>query len=382
MTGKTSASRISIVVAVVAMVLGNLATSSKVYASNTGRAVSARIKPDTVYREMRGPNLRLNFDIELENEGPEAVKINYIEMRLFDSDEQIVTRRYMGSNGLPGPISMLPSNEIPPNGKLYLFNPFPDMELGTTIARVEIQLFHTEGRTSLVFQPKPVPSPSLIQPPLAGVSYIFSGNDLFSHHRRVSLASKPALELGLQHITQRYALDFTILDKGTGDLAKASGASYSAWYGFDAPVFAPADGVVEFVRTDMPDNSFNENGDRVFADNFESYGNDRGLGNFIILRINGTNSFLLMSHFRRGSISASKGDPVSTGELIGTIGLSGDTAYPHLHMQLQDGVDPIASRPVPIVFKCVERNGVTIIDASVDSGDFVATCSVVRDSVD
>ena len=382
MTRRPTAYRVATVVAVVAMLFGNLTISHQVHASNLANAVSARIKPDTVYREMRGPYLRLNFDVELKNESAEAVQINYIEMRLFDPDDKIVTRRYMGRNGLPGPISMLPSDEIPPNGKLYLFNPFPDMELGAIVARVEIRLFHTEGHTELAFQPEPMPSASLTRPPLAGVSYIFSGNDLLSHHRRVSLISKPATDLELQHVTQRYALDFTYLDQVTGDLANAPGASLPDWFGFDAPVLAPADGVIELVRADMPDNTFDANGNRVFTKEFDSYGDNAGLGNFIILRIEATESYLLMSHFRRGSITTSEGKRVKAGELIGNIGLSGDTAYPHLHIQMQDGVDPIASRPIPIAFRCVERNGIQVIDGSVDSGDFVANCGATHDLLD
>jgi len=381
MTGTQTANRVGAVAALAAILFGSFAISNYLRASDLVNTVSARIKPDTVYEELRGSYLRLNFDIELENESAATVRINYIEMRLFDQDNKILMRRYMGNNGQPGPISMLPSNEIQPNGKLYLFNPFPDMEIGVAVDRVEIQLFHTEGNTELSFKPEPMPSKSLTRPPIGGVSYVFSGNDLFSHHRRVSLISKSAIDMDLQHVTQRYALDFTYLDQVTGDLSASSGASLSDWYGFDVPVLAPANGVIEFVRADMPDNTFDENGNRIFIEEFESYGHNASLGNFVVISIEATESYLLMSHFRKGSVTASEGDRINSGELIGNIGLSGDTAYPHLHMQMQDGLDPITSRPIPVSFMCVKRNGMQVTNGSVDSGDFVASCDASKDLV-
>ncbi len=49
---------------------------------------------------------------------------------------------------------------------------------------------------------------------------------------------------------------------------------------------------------------------------------------------------------------------------------------------MQDGIDPIASRPIPIAFRCVKRNGIEVIDGSVDSGDFVANCGATHDLLD
>lgn len=70
--------------------------------------ISVTVKPDVVYREMRGSLTRLNFDVEIHNGSDDALRLFEIELRVFDEDDRILTRRYMGGNGLPGPIAMLP----------------------------------------------------------------------------------------------------------------------------------------------------------------------------------------------------------------------------------------------------------------------------------
>jgi murein DD-endopeptidase MepM/ murein hydrolase activator NlpD len=48
-------------------------------------------------------------------------------------------------------------------------------------------------------------------------------------------------------------------------------------------------------------------------------------------------------HLRRGSVMVAKGDPVTAGQPLALVGLSGQTTFPHLHFDLRrDGtaVDP------------------------------------------
>ncbi len=53
--------------------------------------------------------------------------------------------------------------------------------------------------------------------------------------------------------------------------------------------------------------------------------------------------FTQYCHMRKGSISVKKGDEVKAGQVMGLIGLSGKTEFPHLHFQVSQGkliVDP------------------------------------------
>ena len=335
--------------------------------------ITVRIKPDIVFAEQRGPLTRLNFDFELFNSGDQAQEITYIELRLFDASDAIVGRRYMGANGLPGPIAMLPDRQIPAGGSLYLFNPFADMDLPRPAERALLRVFHTGGSLDIDIPLEPQPSPNLVRPPMKGVSYVYAGSDLFAHHRRVALNSDAAQELGMEHIAQRYALDFTLLDPETGSLATGDGATLSDWLAFGASIVAPVDGEVVAVRAGMADNSFDESGQRVFADGFSDYGEDAGLGNFVILKTE--SGYLVLAHFKQGTLTVGVKDQVKAGQPLGLLGLSGDTAYPHLHIQLQDGPDILAARPIPIVFDCVVRAGEPPGSSAIDTGDFVSACA-------
>ncbi|MGF1502299.1 MAG: M23 family metallopeptidase [Paracoccaceae bacterium] len=55
-------------------------------------------------------------------------------------------------------------------------------------------------------------------------------------------------------------------------------------------------------------------------------------------------------HLREGSLTVERGDPVARGQVLGEIGLSGATEFPHLHFAVRDGegrvIDPFDARAV------------------------------------
>ncbi|GAB4537413.1 MAG: hypothetical protein Tsb0010_16600 [Parvularculaceae bacterium] len=343
-------------------------------ASSDDAVYLSRVMPETVYREARGRLTRLNFDFELANPTDRDAELTYLELRAFDARGRILARRYMGGNGLPGPVEMLPERTIPAGGALYVFNPFSDFATASPVARVLLRVFHSEGSLETEIFPVDPPGPRLKAPPIAAEAYVYSGNDLFSHHRRVSLNSVAAREIGMDRIAQRFALDFTALDPETGDLAAGDLSRLESWFGYGLPVAAPADGRIVAMRADMPDNRFDAEGARIFDEGFPDFGENRGLGNYVMIETGG--AYLLMAHFAPGSITVGVGDEVVAGQPLGIVGLSGDTAYPHLHIQLQDGPDFLHANPLPIVFDCVRlRRDVAAGPQSVDTGDFVRACA-------
>lgn len=335
-----------------------------------------RVLPETVYLERRGELLRLNFDLLLKNSHDEDKTLNYLDLRLYNEAGQILKRRIIDGNGLPGAITMLPNRSIPAGDALHLFNPFPDLHVRQTVSEVRLRGFYDGGSFEAVFQPVDYTGPVLIRPPLDGTAYIFTGNDLFAHHRRVSLTSTPARALGMQRITQRFALDFTVLDEGSGDLAVGDLTKLDNWPAYGRKIFAPVDGVVTAVRRDMPDNQMTQEAGVQKPENYASFGEDASLGNYVILQVD--DAYLVMSHFKEGSLNVSLGDRVEAGEVLGLLGFSGDTAYPHLHMQMQDGEDILHSAPLPVVFDCafvgVGENFERAQNFGADTGDFVRAC--------
>jgi len=104
-------------------------------------------------------------------------------------------------------------------------------------------------------------------------------------------------------------------------------------------VLAAADGVVSAVRDSMPDIPYRE----LDAGAIEG----REAGNGVVLD-HGNGWLTQYSHLRRGSIAVTPGQRVAAGAMLGLVGLSGKTEFPHLHFSVRhQGVtlDPFTGGP-------------------------------------
>lgn len=100
------------------------------------------------------------------------------------------------------------------------------------------------------------------------------------------------------------------------------------------PVIAAAPGQVKAVRDGMPD-AFK---DQLTAETLA----DRDAGNGVLIA-HGDGWVTQYSHLRLGSIAVQPGERVAAGDRLGTIGLSGNTEFPHVEFEVRrDGtvVDP------------------------------------------
>lgn len=91
-------------------------------------------------------------------------------------------------------------------------------------------------------------------------------------------------------------------------------------------VVAAAAGTVRGVRDEMPDIDVMELGrDKVKG---------RAAGNTVVIDHGGGWSTSYW-HMKRGSIAVRPGERVEAGQRLGLVGLSGDTNFPHLHLELR-----------------------------------------------
>lgn len=105
-------------------------------------------------------------------------------------------------------------------------------------------------------------------------------------------------------------------------------------------VLSASDGVVLGRRDGMPDQRYGSPG-------APDIGN-RDCGNGVLIQ-HPEGYTLQYCHLRRGSIRVRKGDTVKQGQVLGQVGLSGRTQFPHLHLTVRDTagtvIDPFDSRP-------------------------------------
>ncbi|MFM8702154.1 MAG: M23 family metallopeptidase [Hyphomicrobiales bacterium] len=107
------------------------------------------------------------------------------------------------------------------------------------------------------------------------------------------------------------------------------------------PVLAASDGVVLRVRDGEPDISFRSLGAQI--------GSGRDCGNAVVID-HGNHWQTQYCHLALNSVSVRPGQKLKRGDLVGRIGLSGRTEFPHLHLSVRlngEIVDPFAPLAEP-----------------------------------
>lgn len=102
------------------------------------------------------------------------------------------------------------------------------------------------------------------------------------------------------------------------------------------PVIAAADGTVTWVSDGLPDRNITWEG-------------TSGFGNAVEITHPGGLS-TIYGHLRRGSVAVSHGESVRRGAVLGLVGSSGRSSWPHLHFEVRKGgvsLDPFAGECSP-----------------------------------
>jgi hypothetical protein len=146
-----------------------------------------------------------------------------------------------------------------------------------------------------------------------------------------------ASELTNFHTTQRHAIDILKLGPD-GRLVDGSDLVVTNWYGYDEPVYAPADGQIVKVVDGFPSRLIG-NGDRVNPG-----------GNQVVIDI-GNDRQVVLAHLGAGSVAVKEGEFVTSGALIGRVGNSGNSEAPHLHLHVQSA----SGNGIPFRFHSMQR---------------------------
>ena len=192
--------------------------------------------------------------------------------------------------------------------------------------------------TSVVGQvPLATGPPMKLGPPVRSSGIWGAGEgccDNNTHHRRGLLVVD-----GNEVVPQRFAIDWMRLDEQhrawVGDPHQLS-----SYLSYGQPLIAVAAGTVVVSRDGFPDQPPPDNPTPPpFAEL---------PGNRVVLRV-APGIYVLYAHMKPGSVRVSEGDRVRRGQRLGTLGNSGNSATPHLHLQLQT-TRSFASDGLPFVF--------------------------------
>ena len=129
----------------------------------------------------------------------------------------------------------------------------------------------------------------------------------------------PSRHHSLKHYAV-YALDLNAVDD-EDRIARGKGRELEDYYAWDQPFYAMAAGTVVEVREGFPDNEIGKIGDAAEKHNGVSIDHGDGEVSWYV-------------HAKRGSIVVKEGQKVVAGQKLGTVGNSGGSAIPHLHVTL------------------------------------------------
>lgn len=330
-------------------------------------ALEARIAPNAPLAEPVAGGYAFNFDVLVDNGGAEAVELSSFEVAYFDRDgARILLRQANGQGAVPNILSV-PGREIAAGEQRLYFNPFPIVPDDARVARIEVRMaFANASGETMSVAAEASPStrpPTPMASPLTGRILAWGGHDLMSHHRRWDYVMPYLQGLGFASNAMRYAFDFVAVDTA-GALSAPNPTRNEDWFGFDAPLRAPADGVVVRAVAHHPD-------DRSF-DPEASHGDPNALfGNYLVID-HGGGVFSLMGHLKQGGIGVAEGERVRRGQVVARVGNSGSAEFPDLHFQLMDGPD-MRAEGVPVVFEDFVRTpgGERVRRGPIETGEAV-----------
>ncbi|OBG87096.1 peptidase M23 [Mycobacterium sp. E802] len=178
--------------------------------------------------------------------------------------------------------------------------------------------------------------PVSISPPLSGDNWVNANGccDMTPHRMALNPIN------GKVWAAERFAIDYVQLG-GDGRLSTGDRAKVDSYPYFGAEIHAVADGPVVAVLDGLPEQV---PGVTPKGLTLAQYG-----GNHIVQDI-GDGNYAFYAHLQPNSLKVKPGDTLSSGQVIGALGNSGNSDAPHLHFHVMDGPDPLASNGLPFTF--------------------------------
>ncbi len=141
----------------------------------------------------------------------------------------------------------------------------------------------------------------------------------------------------------RYGVDFAAIDNA-GSRFRSTGITVDDYFAFNAPVLSPVEGVVAAIEAGVDDNPLGH------------MNLDAPWGNGVVIYSGGL--YVGLYHLKKASILVVPGQAVSIGTPIASVGNSGRSAVPHLHLQVQSSpLFGAANLPFLLANVIIEESG-------------------------
>ena len=177
--------------------------------------------------------------------------------------------------------------------------------------------------------------------PVAGADWSPDNNPSLRSHHRMGLWVAD----GIAQISRRFAFDWKKYDK-QGKSWSGDQRDVRSYYAYGAKTLAVADGTVVVAQDGYPDNIPRTPAgfEPAVPVTMESIA-----GNRVVIDLGG-GQFAYYAHLQPGSVRVKTGERVKRGQWLAQVGNSGDARQPHLHFQLTNNPDIMASEGLPHLF--------------------------------
>jgi murein DD-endopeptidase MepM/ murein hydrolase activator NlpD len=179
-------------------------------------------------------------------------------------------------------------------------------------------------------------APVVLGPPLRSGPWVAVYNAAWERgHRRVYYAID-----GTPRIPGRFAIDWIKLDPN-GQRARGSEDEVANVLGYGEDVLAVSNATVAATRDDVSEVSL------VSAR--RKHAIEDASGNYVALELR-PGRYVLYEHLKPGSVRVKGGQRVRKGQVIASLGFTGDSTGPHLHLHVGDAASPLGAEGLPFVF--------------------------------
>lgn len=324
-----------------------------------------------VYVERSAAGQLVNCDFVVENLTDEALTIVEVEVSVYDARGALVVRKFVNDNGASPSVWTIPNRELAARSSALVLNPLYFFDHSAELRRLDFKFAlaakdKKRHEASVSVSPVVYETKTPLALPLAGRVLVWDGHDFLSHHRRWDYLHPVLRRFGFRANAGRYSYDFVHVDE-RGEMRSGPAEKNESWFSFGRPVLAAGAGRVTDVYDRAPDN-------RDFDAAEIATRELAPAGNYVVLD-HGNGEFSIFMHLRQGSARVKVGDEVRQGQVIGAVGASGSSLFPHLHYELRDGAGYKTVEGLPSYFNNFRRRlgskSADVRRGQIDSGDIV-----------